>query len=183
MQCTQCGATVVASARFCPICGQALATTRPTPVAIDPTRQPGGAGNPAIHDAPTIAIDRRALMPPVEPSRSAAEVAALVANMGKSMVVSQWQRWWWKILLIGVALYLALNTVVISTHNAILLPQLLMIGTFLVPVVYIAYLYEDGTLYDVPLSKIALLFFFGGSPRTRKDFSASSHWSTPASSA
>jgi protease PrsW len=101
-------------------------------------------------------------MPSAEPSLSAAEVAALVANMGKSMVVSQWQRWWWKILLIGVALYLALNTVVISTQNAILLPQLLMIGTFLVPVVYIAYLYEDGTLYDVPLSKIALIFFFGG---------------------
>jgi RsiW-degrading membrane proteinase PrsW (M82 family) len=100
--------------------------------------------------------------PIAEAPLSAAEVAALVANMGKSMVVSQWERWWWKILLIGMVLYLALNSVVISTQNAILLPQLLMIGTFLVPVVYIAYLYEDGTLYDVPLSKIALIFFFGG---------------------
>ena len=161
MQCSQCGATVVAAARFCPICGQALATTRPTPVAIDPTRVPAGSV-PSIHDAPTVVIDRRTIMPTAEPSLSAAEVAALVANMGKSMVVSQWQRWWWKILLIGVALYLALNTVTISTQNAILLPQLLMIGTFLIPIVYIAYLYEDGTLYDVPLSKIALIFFFGG---------------------
>lgn len=163
MQCTQCGATVVASARFCPICGQVLATTRPTPVAIDPTRVPASVPPvPSIHEAQTIIVDRRTIMPPVEPSLSAAEVAALVANMGKSMVVSQWQRWWWKILLIGITLYLALNTVVISTQNAILLPQLLMVGTFLVPVVYIAYLYEDGTLYDVPLSKIALIFFFGG---------------------
>ncbi|HEX6290552.1 MAG TPA: PrsW family intramembrane metalloprotease [Herpetosiphonaceae bacterium] len=164
MQCTQCGATVVASARFCPICGQALTTARPTPVAIDPGRLSSGMPvTPSIHDAPTVIMARPATATPTAaPSRSAAEVAALVANMGKSMVVSQWQRWWWKILLIGIALYLALNSVVVRTQNAILLPQLLMIGTFLVPVVYIAYLYEDGTLYDVPLSKIALLFFFGG---------------------
>jgi RsiW-degrading membrane proteinase PrsW (M82 family) len=98
----------------------------------------------------------------VDPALSAAEVAVFMAGVSKSVIVSQWQRWWWKILIIGVMLYMAVNNVTYSTANVFLLPQLFMIGTFLVPIVYTAYLYEDGTLYDVPLSKIALVFFFGG---------------------
>jgi RsiW-degrading membrane proteinase PrsW (M82 family) len=98
----------------------------------------------------------------VDPALSASEVAAFMAGVGKSVIVSQWERWWWKILIIGVMLYMAVNNVTYSTANVFLLPQLFMIGTFLVPIVYTAYLYEDGTLYDVPLSKIALVFFFGG---------------------
>lgn len=160
MQCPQCGATVVATARFCPVCGQALATQHPTPIAA-------GQSSATLHDAATVVMQRSGATPfsgnvQSEPGFSAAEAATLVANAGKAMVVSQWQRWWWKILLVGVALYSLVNNVTFSTDNIFLLPQLFMIGTFLVPIVYTAYLYEDGTLYDVPLSKIALVFFFGG---------------------
>ena len=162
MQCPQCGATVVANARFCPVCGQALAGQHPTPIAVGPSDVGG-----SLHDAATVVMQRTAPLPFAGdgtngPSFSAAEAAVLVANAGKAMVVSQWQRWWWKILIVGVALYGLINNVTFSTDNIFLLPQLFMIGTFLVPIVYTAYLYEDGTLYDVPLSKIALVFFFGG---------------------
>jgi RsiW-degrading membrane proteinase PrsW (M82 family) len=162
MQCPQCGATVVATAHFCPVCGQAIAAQHPTPIAVG---QASGAAT--IHEATTMVMQRAAPLPfagdaQSEPSFSAADAAAIVANAGKAMVVSQWQRWWWKILIVGVALYGAVNNVTFSTDNIFLLPQLFMIGTFLVPIVYTAYLYEDGTLYDVPLSKIALVFFFGG---------------------
>lgn len=162
MQCSQCGATVVATARFCPVCGQAMSSPRPTPIAIGQA-----APDPSIHEASTVVIQRAASvsMPGTDegsPGFSAGEAATIVANVGKAMVVSQWQRWWWKILIVGMALYSVVNNVTFSTENIFLLPQLFMIGTFLVPIVYTAYLYEDGTLYDVPLSKIALVFFFGG---------------------
>lgn len=152
MQCPQCGSTVVATSRFCPACGYALVPSgaTPTPIPIDPSR----AGTEiSIFNAPTVVVER--------PGASG-DVASILTNMGKAMVVSQWQRWWWKILIVGVALYTMINNVTFTTSNVVLLPQLFMIGTFLVPIVYTAYLYEDGTLYDVPLSKIALIFFFGG---------------------
>lgn len=160
MQCTQCGAAVVATARFCPVCGQAF---NGTGMGNGSTYGGAAAGNPTIHDAQTLVMQRAVTTPvAVDGSRSPAEVASLVAGVGKAMVVSHWQRWWWKILIIGVGLYMVVNNVTFSTANIFLLPQLFMIGTFLVPIVYTAYLYEDGTLYDVPLSKIALTFFFGG---------------------
>jgi len=92
----------------------------------------------------------------------AGDMAASIAAHGRVAIKAQWRRWWWKILLIGIALYAVVSNVTLSTGNILLLPNLFMIGTFLVPIVYVAYLYEDGTLYDVPLSRIALLFFFGG---------------------
>lgn len=162
MQCSQCGAAVVATARFCPVCGQAISAPRPTPIAIGQSQS-----EPSVHEANTVVMQRStpasfAGSAPDDPSFSAAEAATIVANVGKAMVVSQWQRWWWKILIVGIALYSLVNNVTFSTENIFLLPQLFMIGTFLVPIVYTAYLYEDGTLYDVPLSKVALVFFFGG---------------------
>lgn len=170
MQCPQCGAAVVATANFCPVCGQTLGSasvgTQPTPIAINPAQSMSQA-NAAIHTATTMVMQRPAVapFPPTgasEATFTAADVAQFMAGIGKSMVVSQWQRWWWKILIIGILIYTVVSSVFTTTENVFLLPQLFMVGTFLVPIVYTAYLYEDGTLYDVPLSKIALVFFFGG---------------------
>lgn len=133
MQCPRCGAAAVASDRFCVACGQAL--DRPINGA--------NAG-------------------PLLTSAAGGDVAAAIAAHGRAAVKAQWRRWWWKILLIGIALYAVVSNVTLANDNILLLPNLFMIGTFLVPIAYVAYLYEDGTLYDVPLSRIALLFFFGG---------------------
>ncbi len=178
MQCSQCGATVVATAKACPVCGQRVGplgepngglwsgqdASSPVPrrEMVGGAHSQGRDGHSSIYDAQTLVVQRPSAPPGVDPALLAAEMATFVAGMGKAVLVSQWERWWWKILIIGVALYLAVNNVSYSTSNIFLLPQLFMIGTFLVPIVYTAYLYEDGTLYDVPLSKIALIFFFGG---------------------
>lgn len=141
MQCSRCGATVAnGRSRFCPACGHAL--------AADPV------GEAAV--AQLIATAVPDVAGTLEPSLNA------TSRLATPPMTTQWRRWWWKILLIGTGVYLAVNGVLTATQNIFLLPQLFMIGTFLVPVVYIAYLYEDGTLYDVALSKIALIFFFGG---------------------
>ncbi len=163
MTCPRCGATVVASASICPVCGQPLSAARSDPIVVYAPGDTVVLQRPSIYDAPTVVVRRaQGATETVEQPLSATEIAAVVADLGKAMVVSQWQRWWWKILIIGIALYLTIDRVGTVTDNIFLLPQLFMIGTFLVPIVYTAYLYEDGTLYDVPLSKIALVFFFGG---------------------
>ncbi|MBA3943763.1 MAG: PrsW family intramembrane metalloprotease [Herpetosiphonaceae bacterium] len=150
MQCPRCGATVVARAHFCPVCGQ--------PLVSDAGAVATGHVTSRVYPAtpfPTLPLAGDDALVPNPPATPTPPTQA-------HPVVRQWQRWWWKILLIGMGLYLAVNSVFLRTQNAYLLPQLFMIGAFLVPVAYIAYLYEDGTLYDVPLSKIALIFFFGG---------------------
>ncbi|MDP9314990.1 MAG: PrsW family glutamic-type intramembrane protease [Chloroflexota bacterium] len=163
MQCSQCGATVVATAQFCPVCGLKLRTNAGVGIPAASNDPQARGGSWAGHNSSTVMLERTASPTSgIDPARSPGQVASFVAGMSKSVIVSHWQRWWWKILIIGVALYMAVNNVSYSTSNVFLLPQLFMIGTFLVPIVYTAYLYEDGTLYDVPLSNIALVFFFGG---------------------
>jgi RsiW-degrading membrane proteinase PrsW (M82 family) len=43
-----------------------------------------------------------------------------------------------------------------------MIPTVLLLGAFLVPVTYVVYLYESGALYDVPIPTVALTFFYGG---------------------
>lgn len=162
MICPRCRATVVATARVCPVCGQALEGRPTTPLVIDYAPS-ADAPRGSLHEATTVIV-RRAPSEPNAPAQplSHDELAAVAADIGRALVVPQWRRWWWKMLLIGMALYLAIDRVWLATGNLFLLPQLFVIGTFLVPIVYTAYLYEDGTLYDVPLTHIALIFFFGG---------------------
>ena len=49
-----------------------------------------------------------------------------------------------------------------TSGNPNLIPTVLLIGAFLVPVTYVVYLYERGALYDVPITTVALTFFYGG---------------------
>src|SRR5258708_2717142 len=72
------------------------------------------------------------------------------------------QRVWWRVLLIGLVLYWATARILASTGNPNMIPTVLLLGAFLVPVTYVVYLYESGALYDVPIPTIALTFFYGG---------------------
>jgi len=66
------------------------------------------------------------------------------------------------VLLIGLVLYVVTANLLSSTGNPNLIPTVIMIGAFLVPVVYVVFLYESGALYDVPIPTVALTFFWGG---------------------
>lgn len=152
MQCPRCSAMVVAAARFCPVCGQSLAAERAAQV-VDIAGVPRNPVDSSLQMTVTVQDgDRAELLPP----------RASLPGVPEPLLRTQWQRWWWKLLVLGTGLYLLINRVTVGTENVLLLPQLFLIGTFLVPIVYIAYLYEDGTLYDVSLPKIGLVFFFGG---------------------
>lgn len=72
------------------------------------------------------------------------------------------RRVWWRVLLIGLVLYAITADLLISTGNPNLIPTVIMLGAFLVPVVYVVFLYENGALYDVPIPTVALTFFWGG---------------------
>jgi RsiW-degrading membrane proteinase PrsW (M82 family) len=72
------------------------------------------------------------------------------------------QRSWWRVLIVGFVLSWITRQLLVSTGNFNLIPTVILLGAFLVPVTYVVYLYESGSLYDVPISTVALTFFYGG---------------------
>lgn len=71
-------------------------------------------------------------------------------------------RTWWKVLLLGLALYYVDMKSLAAYGNPNFVPTVLVLGGFLVPVTFVIFLYERGALYDVPLTTVALTFFYGG---------------------
>ena len=65
-------------------------------------------------------------------------------------------------MLVGLALYVVTEYLLQITGNLNLIPTVILLGAFLVPVTYVVYLYESGALYDVPIPTVALTFFYGG---------------------
>lgn len=72
------------------------------------------------------------------------------------------RRAYWKVFLVGFILYLATMKLLASSGNPNLVPTVIFLGAFLVPVVYVVFLYENDALRDVSPSLAALVFFFGG---------------------
>jgi RsiW-degrading membrane proteinase PrsW (M82 family) len=73
------------------------------------------------------------------------------------------RRWWWlKILIGGVVLLFLVDWVLLSSQDPVFIPSVMLIGAFLVPVVFVTYLYEHMPAWDVPLSALATCFLWGG---------------------
>lgn len=69
---------------------------------------------------------------------------------------------WWRVLLTGLLLYTVGVMVLILTGNPNLFPTVVMLGNFLVPVTYVAFLYGRRHLSQLSLPTTAMSFFFGG---------------------
>jgi RsiW-degrading membrane proteinase PrsW (M82 family) len=69
---------------------------------------------------------------------------------------------WWKVLLIGVAFYVAGLVALVLTGNPNLFPTVVMIGSFLVPVTYVSFFYERRRLSTVNMASTAMAFVYGG---------------------
>ena len=69
---------------------------------------------------------------------------------------------WWRILLIGLGLFLLSVIVFGLTGNPNLFPTVALIGNFLVPVSYVAFFYERRHMSQVTLVSTARAFFYGG---------------------
>lgn len=72
-------------------------------------------------------------------------------------------RWGWlKVLLTGLVLFIATTVVMFLTGNPNLYPTVILIGNFLVPVVFVALLYDYQHLSVLTPEKIATSFCVGG---------------------
>jgi RsiW-degrading membrane proteinase PrsW (M82 family) len=69
---------------------------------------------------------------------------------------------YWRILLVGFVLYVVAAHGLRATGNVNLLPTVLLLGSFLVPVTYVAFLYENEVLAQMPLTTLTAAFFLGG---------------------
>ncbi|MBV8720487.1 MAG: PrsW family intramembrane metalloprotease [Chloroflexi bacterium] len=69
---------------------------------------------------------------------------------------------WWRILLLGLGLFLLSVFVFGVTGNPNLFPTVALIGNFLVPVSYVAFFYERRHMSQITLVSTARAFFYGG---------------------
>jgi RsiW-degrading membrane proteinase PrsW (M82 family) len=69
---------------------------------------------------------------------------------------------WLRVLLTGLVLYVLGIGVLILTGNPNLFPTVAMIGSFLVPITYVAFFYERRHFSTLSLPTTALSFFYGG---------------------
>jgi protease PrsW len=75
--------------------------------------------------------------------------------------VSVLRRRWLQIFISGLILVYLLELTLVATSNPIYVPSILL-GAFLVPVTFVAYLYERLPSWDVPLQTLAVCFLWGG---------------------
>ncbi len=80
----------------------------------------------------------------------------------QSVLVGPQRRNWGRVLGLGSLLYLVGLAVLILTSNPNLFPTVGMLGTFLVPVTYVAFFYDHRHLSQLTIPTIALSFFYGG---------------------
>ena len=71
------------------------------------------------------------------------------------------RRRWLQIFVSGLILVYLLELTLVATSNPIYVPSILL-GAFLVPVTFVAYLYEGLPSWDVPLQTLAVCFLWGG---------------------
>lgn len=80
----------------------------------------------------------------------------------QSQSPSRGRRGWLRTLLIGILLFVVTTIVMLATGNPNLFPTVILIGNFLVPVVFVAFLYDHQHVSTVSPEKIAISFCAGG---------------------
>lgn len=69
---------------------------------------------------------------------------------------------WRKVLTTGAAFYFLLLAALLLTGNSNLFPSLVMVGNFMVPIAYVAFLYERRHLSRLTMPTVSLAFMYGG---------------------
>lgn len=69
---------------------------------------------------------------------------------------------WLRVLLIGLVLFIVTTIVMFWTNNPNLYPTVILIGNFLVPVTFVAFLYNHRHLSTLRLESVAICFVVGG---------------------
>jgi protease PrsW len=76
------------------------------------------------------------------------------------------RRRWLRIFIAGLVLLYFTERVLVATSNLNFVPSVIMLGAFLVPVVFVTYLYERLPDWEVPLGPLATCFLWGGAVGT-----------------
>jgi len=71
-------------------------------------------------------------------------------------------RAWLRVLLIGLGLFVATTIVMFLSGNLNLYPTVILIGNFLVPIVFVAFLYDHQDFSALSLDTVATSFCVGG---------------------
>ena len=69
---------------------------------------------------------------------------------------------WLQIFVGGLVLLYLLERTLLATQSLNYVPSVLLLGAFLVPVTFVAYLYERLPRWEIPLPPVAICFFWGG---------------------
>ena len=69
---------------------------------------------------------------------------------------------WWRVLLIGLFFYLATLVALVLTRNPNLFPTVVMVGSFMIPVTYVAFFYDHRHVSRLTVPVIARAFIYGG---------------------
>lgn len=69
---------------------------------------------------------------------------------------------WRKVLTTGAVFYFLLLAALLLTGNSNLFPSLVMVGNFMVPIAYTAFLYERKHLSHLTMPTVSLAFLYGG---------------------
>lgn len=69
---------------------------------------------------------------------------------------------WWRVLLIGFLFYLASLLALVFTGNPNLFPTVVMVGSFMIPVTYVAFFYDRRSLSRLTIPNLAQCFIYGG---------------------
>lgn len=75
-------------------------------------------------------------------------------------------RKWFQILISGLFLLYAIQNTLISTNNLNFVPSVILLGSFLIPITFITYLYETLPNWEISLPAMATCFLWGGAVGT-----------------
>ena len=76
------------------------------------------------------------------------------------------RRRWLRTFIAGLVLLYFTERVLVTTSNPNFVPSVILLGAFLVPVVFVTYLYERLPDWEVPLGPLATCFLWGGAVGT-----------------
>ncbi len=69
---------------------------------------------------------------------------------------------WLRVLSTAAVFYILLLVALLLTDNSNLFPTLVMVGNFMVPVAFVAFLYERRHLSRLTMPTVSLAFLYGG---------------------
>lgn len=83
-------------------------------------------------------------------------------KVGLAQSVGKITNSWWRVFLIGLLFYFLSLVALVLTSNPVLFPTVVMVGSFMIPVTYVAFFYDRRRLSRLTVPAVAQGFIYGG---------------------